>query len=205
MDVESMLRRLRASALILSFFAVALPGAKPAFAAGPDDFIRDMAKDSIESLSSERIGTEERERRFRDIIRRAFDMRIVARFALGRYWRVASKMQREEYLGLFEDYIVKTYTARFKVKNGDNFRVGKVIEINKLDKLVLSEIVQPKGQPVKMNWRVRGSSDYRIVDVIVEGISMGITQRDEFASVIRNGGGKVEDLLSALRKKTSKE
>ena len=198
-------RRIRTFALILAFFSVALPGARPAFAAGPDDFIRDMAKDAIESLADQEIDSEERERRFRDIIKRAFDMRVVARFALGRYWRVASKPQREEYLGLFEDYIVKTYAARLKLKNGKNFRVGKTLVINKLDKLVLSEIAQPKGQPVKLNWRVRGDNDYRIVDVIVEGISMGITQRDEFASVIRNKGGKLEGLLSALREKTGRK
>lgn len=189
------------TAVIIIVLAVLQSGGGSARAAGPDDFIRDMAQDSIKLLAGQEISITERERRFRDIIRRSFDIRTVARFALGRYWRIASAKERQEYLGLFEDYMVKTYAARFKVRSGKNFRVGKVLRIHKLDSLVLSEIARPKGQPVRMNWRVRGDSDYRIVDVIVEGISMGIIQREEFASVIRNSGGKVEGLLSALRRK----
>lgn len=192
------------SAVIIIVLAVLQFGTGSALAAGPDEFIRDMARRAIDSLAGQEMNIAERERRFRDVIRRAFDMPTVARFALGKHWRTATKKERHEYVGLFEDYIVKMYSVRFRVRSGSGkyFRVGKILELNKLDTLVLSEIVRPIGRPIKINWRVRGNDDYRIVDVIVEGISMGITQRAEFDSVIRSNGGKVEGLLAALRRKT---
>jgi phospholipid transport system substrate-binding protein len=61
------------------------------------------------------------------------------------------------------------------------------------------------GSKIPIHWRVRGKGDYKIVDVLVEGVSMAITQRDEFAAIIQQRDGKVEGLLKALRKKTSKK
>jgi len=179
--------------------------ATPAAAVEPDDFIRNMGREAIDSLTGRNLTQEEREERFREILQRAFDMRTIARFTLGRYWRIASQKEREEYVALFEDFIVQAYATRFKDYDGQGFEVGKVHDINEKDRLVISEIVQPNGPPIRVNWRVRGKNGLRIVDVVVEGISMGITQRDEFASVIRNSGGKIEGLLAALRKKTGKE
>ena len=72
------------------------------------------------------------------------------------------------------------------------------------DTVVRSEIVSPGFPEVRVDWRVRRTGGaYRIVDVTVEGVSLAITQRDEFAAVIRSNGGQVEGLLSALREETS--
>ncbi len=177
-------------------------GAAPATAAEPDEFIRDMGREAINSLTGRDMTTMERHTRFREILQRAFDMRTIARFTLGRYWRIASKKERDEYVALFEDFVIQAYAARFKDYHGHRFEVGKVHDINEKDRLVVSEIVQPKGPPVRVNWRVREKNGLRIIDVVVEGISMGITQRDEFASGIRNNGGQIEGLLSPPRKKT---
>ena len=77
---------------------------------------------------------------------------------------------------------------------------------------MLSEIKAKKSKPplhvkskppIRINWRVRRSENtYRVIDVVVEGVSMSVTQRDEFAAVIRRNGGKIEGLLSALERKT---
>ncbi len=179
-------------------------GAGHAMAVEPDEFIRNMGREAIASLTGQNVDQKVRKQRFRRILERAFDMRAIARFTLGRYWRIASKEERDEYVSLFEDFIVQSYALRFKDYDGENFEVGKVHDINESDRLVISEIVQPRGPPIRINWRVRGRKGLRIVDVVVEGISMGITQRDEFAAVIRSNGGKIEGLLAALRKKTGK-
>lgn len=197
-------RRFLLVTAILSVSAVLTFGTGAAPAVGPDDFIRDMGRKAIDSLTAQDMTGPEREKRFRDILRQAFDMRTIARFTLGRYWSIASKKERREYVPLLEDFIVQAYTARFKDYNGQSFQVGKVHETNAKDRLVVSTIVRSKGPPIRVIWRVRSSNGYRIVDVVVEGISMGITQRAEFAAVIRNNGGKVEGLLAALRKKTAR-
>ena len=148
---------------------------------------------------------EQRKVRFREILNRTFKLRLIARFTLGpRYWRRATKEQRTEFVRLFEDFVVMAYAARFRDFSGENFSVGNVREINSRDKLVNSKLVLKDGTVVPVHWRVRSGDTYKIIDVLVEGVSMAITQRDEFAAIINQRGGKVEGLLAALRKKTGK-
>ena len=167
-------------------------------------FVREMGKEAIDSLTSKTLTDRERETRFRSIFERSFDIPIIARATLGQYWRIATPEQRKEYVTLFEDFVVQAYAARFKDYSGESFKVGQTRVLNDREKLVSSEIIRPNDQPpVKVQWRLRGNSDYKVVDVIVEGISMLITHRDEFAAVIQQNGGKVEGLLADLRKKTA--
>jgi phospholipid transport system substrate-binding protein len=185
------------------FSVVGMLFALPVAASGPDDFVRITGKQAFNSLAG-KITNSERAKRFRDILTRSFDLPIIARFVLGRYWRVANKKQRSEYVRLFEDFIVQAYAHRFKELSGKEFHVKQTRKLTARDELVLTEIITGSGRPpIRVNWRVRGpDSKYRIVDVMVEGISMSVTQRDEFAAVIRRSGGKIEGLLVALRKKT---
>jgi phospholipid transport system substrate-binding protein len=85
-----------------------------------------------------------------------------------------------------------------------NFVVGKIRNINQRDNLVQSEMVLVDGRKIPVHWRVRNGKKFKIVDVLVEGVSMAITQRDEFSSIINQNGGKIDGLLAALRKKTGK-
>lgn len=194
--------------LCLALFAsLALPmaaGGAAAATAGADKFVRNMGKEAIDSLTSKTLSDREREARFRGIFERSFDIPVIARATLGQYWRIATAEQRKEYVTLFEDFVVQSYAARFKDYSGEAFKVGQTRALNDREMLVASEIIRPNDQPpVKVQWRLRGNSEYKVVDVIVEGISMLITHRDEFAAVIQQNGGKVEGLLADLRRKTT--
>lgn len=196
----------RRAFLALGAFAVAgMLLAGPVVAAGADDFVRSTGKRAFDSLGGE-LTNDERAKRFREILTNSFDLPTIARFVLGRYWRTAKKEQRREYVGLFEDFIVLAYSHRFKDLSGKKFHVRQVRDLSARDKLVLTEVIIDPGRPtIRVNWRVRGpNSGYRIVDVMVEGVSMSVTQRAEFAAVIRSNGGRVEGLLAALRKKIGK-
>ena len=107
-----------------------------------------------------------------------------------------------EYLRLFENMIVTTYAQRFSEYSGQELVVGKATKASERDTVVSSQIVQKDGPPVTVSWRVRsGASGMKIIDVIVEGVSMSVTQRSDFASVIQGGGGKVQALLTSLRER----
>ncbi len=177
-----------------------------AIAAGAADFVRAAGARTFESLAEE-MTEEQRADRFREILTETFDLPTIARFTLGRYWRRASKKQRDEYVKLFEEFIVQAYSHRFKDLSGRAFTVKQSRKLNARDQLVLSEIEVEKGKPpVRVNWRVRlRDKAYRVIDVVVEGVSMSVTQRDEFAAVIRSKGGKIEGLQDALRRKTGRE
>lgn len=175
-------------------------------AGGARDFIQKAADRTFNSLGEEEISDEERASRFRSLLLETFDLRAIARFTLGRYWRRASKEQRDEYVSLFEEFVILAYSNRFRDLTGKKFRINKVTKLDNKDALVQSEIVIPERPPVRVSWRVKPTADtYKIRDVAVEGISMSVTQRDEFAAVIRNNGGRVDGLIRALRKKTGRE
>lgn len=193
--------------LLASLAAVAVTFGRAAETAepGPATFINEVGQKAINSLTGPQMSDEDREARFRDILNRSFKVDLIARFTLGRYWRLATDQQKREYERLFEDFIVQAYAARFKEYSGETFSVGRVRNINDRDKLVQSTLTLKDGRQVPVHWRVRSDGSYMIVDVLVEGVSMAITQRDEFAAIINQNGGKVEGLLAALRQKTGKQ
>ena len=191
--------------LTLALGAVAISGPARAESAdsGPGRFIEDLADRALGMLTSSGISTEERNERFRSLFTGNFDVPAVGRFVLGRYWRISTEEERQQFFVLFEDLVVRTYASRFGEYSGETFHVNEVRNLHNKDAIVLSEIVRPAGgPPVRLDWRIRGpNSTYRIVDLSIEGVSMALTQRSEFSAVIQREGGKVAGLLKSLRKK----
>jgi len=190
--------------IVLLVFGVCNSPASQASSGSAEDFIREVGNEAIQSLTDKALDDQQRKDRFREILNRTFKLQLIARFTLGRYWRQATEQQQKEYESLFEDFVVLAYAARFRDYSGENFRVGNVRDINERDKLVNSALVLKDGRQIPVHWRVRGGDKYKIIDVLVEGVSMAITQRDEFAAIINQGGGKIEGLLAALRQKTGR-
>jgi len=166
-------------------------------------FIEGLADEAVQALTAEGVSREQRIDRFRELLNHNFDVPVIGKWVLGRYWRTATDAEKEEYLKLFEDYVVITYVERFDQYSGEVIKVVKSVSDPGKDALVFSEIHRPTGgEPIRIDWRVRSHSDiYKIIDVYVEGISMSQSQRKEFTSVIRANGGTVAGLLGVLRKK----
>ena len=169
--------------------------------AAAETFIADLGQQVVSTLQREDLTIEEAELQFREVFRTNFDIPTIGQFALGRYWRVASPAQREEFLILFEESVVETYARRFTEYSGQSFRVSGSRAISERDVLVSTSILNADGQLlVVIDWRVRERDPgFQIIDVVVEQVSMGVTQRSDFNAVIQRGGGKVEVLLEALR------
>ncbi len=163
-------------------------------------FIEDITKNGIEFLKNKDLNAAEKKKKFRSFLKKNFDLPTIGRFALGKYWRVASKTERKEYLNLFEDMIVDVYSKRFGEYNGQNIEVTGTQPQGKKDIRVKSKIIQKSGPDITIDWRVRKrkSGELKVIDISVEGISMSLTQRSEFASIIQRGGGKVKTLISHL-------
>lgn len=172
-------------------------------ASSPEEFVRETGARVFSSLGEEGLDTTEHTRRFRSLLNEAFDLPAITRFVLGRYWRTASDEEKTEFSSLFEKYLVQAYANRFRDLGDKKLKVLRSQELTGGQTLVMSEIDVEDSQPVKVNWRIRGAGqEFKITDVLVEGVSMSVTQRDEFASVIRQGGGRIDGLLRILRKKT---
>ncbi len=167
---------------------------------GATAFIGDMGERAIGFLSDSSMTTEQKRASFRKLLQESFDMKTIGRFSLGRYWRVASPEQRKEYQDLFENMVINVYSQRFSDYQGQNFETRGFRSDGPSDAIVTSFIVPDNGPEVQVDWRVRYKNDqYRIIDVIVEGVSMSVTQRSDFSSVIQRGGGDVQVLLNHLR------
>lgn len=165
------------------------------------DFIAQMGDRGINFLGNTAMSDDAKKAEFSKLLNESFDMTTIGRFSLGANWKVATPAQQQEYQKLFRQMIVKVYSKRFSDYEGQKFDVRSSRKDNATDSLVTSYIVPASGPEVRVDWRVRNKGGvYKVVDIIVEGVSMAQTQRADFASVIQRGGGNVETLLQQLRK-----
>src|SRR5437764_9071410 len=113
--------------------------------------------------------------RFRELFRNDFDVPGIGQFVLGRYWRSASPQEQQEFLGLFQEYIVRAYSARLAEYAGEPFRVTGARQ-NGDETVVNSEIVRQSGNRIQVDWYlISAPGHYRITDVYVGGVSMKVT------------------------------
>lgn len=167
---------------------------------GAKNFISSMGDRGINFLGNQSMSAEAKKAEFRSLLNESFDMNTIARFSLGTYWKSATPAQQQEYLRLFNNMIVKVYSKRFSEYKGQKFDVRSSRQEGGKDSIVTSFIVPNDGAQIQVDWRVRNKGgSYKVVDIIVEGVSMSQTQRSDFASVIQRGGGKVDVLLQHLR------
>jgi phospholipid transport system substrate-binding protein len=168
---------------------------------GAENFVGSMAKRALDFLGNGQQTPAQKTESFRRLLEDNYDMDTIGRFTLGRYWKIATPQQRDEYQKLFRKRVVEMYSRRFSDYKGQKFEVKGSRPDGDSDIIVNSSILPTDGSPeVMVEWRVRYKDDrYRVVDVIVEGVSMSVTQRSDFASVIQQGGGDVQVLLDHLK------
>lgn len=168
---------------------------------GAMGFVDSVGKRGIGILSNKDLSDAQRKQSFRALLNDSFDLTTIGRFALGRYWRVATSQQRGEYQRLFERMVIEVYNDRFSSYSGQQLKTESVKMVNATDVIVTTFITSPEGgEKVQVDWRVRNTGGgYHVVDVVVEGVSMSVTQRSDFASVIQRGGGDIDVLINHLR------
>lgn len=204
-----MFDRFRRVPIMFMVALVVSGGVATAHAASSEDtarartFIENLADETVRSLTAPGIDRAERHKRFRKLMRENFAFKRIAAWVMGRYWRRATAAQKSEYLKLFEDLLVLVYADRFAKYSGETLDVGRSESRGENDILVHSKIVRTNGlKPVEVAWRIFKHDDaFKIVDVMVEGLSMGLTQQKEFASVIRQNGNGVQGLIDELKKR----
>jgi phospholipid transport system substrate-binding protein len=166
-------------------------------------FINQLGNQAIEVLRAPGLTLEQRESHFRSLLAEGFDLRFIGRFVLGKYWRMATPAQRNEYLALYGEFVLQTYSARLGGYAGQSLTVVDARQASDKDVVVRTNIDRPSGPPIIAEWRVRTTGGrFRIIDVAVEGISMAVTQRSEFAAVVQRDG--IDGLLTILRARTTK-
>lgn len=190
--------------LLAAVFLTLAFNAPPAYAQSAEaKFVQGLADEAIRVLQNDSQDLAEREENFRSLLLEGFAMEKIGRFVVGRYWKQMSPDQRSDYQKLFSEWILRSYAARLGGYAGQKFIVDKANKTKQKDVFVRTRIVQAESPEIRCDWRVRKlSGNLKVIDIVVEGVSMLSTQRAEFTSVISKHGpdGLIEALSTRLSK-----
>ncbi len=202
-----MLRRsLLTTAAIL--FAGTLAPAIPAAANDPAAFVGNLGTQLEAAVNT--ATPAQRLAGFRELLDEDFDVPDLGRFVLGRFWRVFTPSEQQEFMGLFENYVVLAYSDRLSeyAADGGTLRVTRS-RPDPDGAIVSSEITRgsgawnggtPTGQPIEIDWRLTGRDGfYKVSDVIIDGLSMAANGRSELEGVVERNGGRAQAILAVMR------
>jgi phospholipid transport system substrate-binding protein len=164
-------------------------------------FISQLGTQAIQVLGPS-VSPPARLQRFRELFGADFDLPGIGQFVLGRYWRIATPEQQQQFLGLLKEYLAQAYAGRLAEYAGEQFQALTARQEGG-DTIVASQIIRNDGGKIRVEWHLVNKDGWKITDAYVAGVSMAVTERDEFASVIQQGGGQVQYLLDRLRQKVS--
>ena len=168
----------------------------------PASFVSDLASRALAPMPNEDMAAA-RQERFRQLFRQYFDVEACARSALGSYWLKATALQRQEFVGLYEDYVVIAYSTALRTLGGESFKV-LASQPDKGRVIVTSRIEINDAAPIRVDWQLNPTNrGYKVTDVIVNGISMASAQHSDLVSVIQRNNGHMPALLVALREKNA--
>ena len=183
------------------------PWTAPEVQAAPADaksFVAHIGEKAVRELTPKDISDAERVKRMRALLAEAFDVKAISKFVLGIYWRRTTEDQRAEFLKLYKTVVSHSYAGLFKKYTGETFEVIRQVSVAGGGSIVYGRIKRMNGPPVAIELQVvKKSGTYKAVDIKIEGVSMPLTHRKEYSSVIRRNRGNVAGLLSVLRKKAS--
>jgi phospholipid transport system substrate-binding protein len=195
---------------LIGFAALAVAAACAAPAAHADGdaaaFIDQLGRQATALAGDKSLDIGTRTEKLRLLLDRGFDGAAIGRFVLGKYWRSASEAERAEFITLFRDFTAVSYARRFDAYRGETLTIlGSSVQAGEgpPTAVVRSRLSRADGSVVRVDWRVRQTADgWRVYDVVVEGISMLLTQRSEFGAVIQRSGG-LDGLLQQLRRRSA--
>lgn len=180
--------------------------ADPARAQGAVGTVSAFVKNIGDKLVSVVNGPEsDREKRTKltAIIDGAVDVDGVAKFCLGRFWHSASVEQQERYIGLFHQVLVNNITAKLGEYRGVRFTMGRAQQRD--DDVVVSTVVErPNNPPTNVDWIISNPTSVpKIIDVIAEGTSLRLTQRQDYASYLSRNNNNIDALINAMRQQVA--
>jgi phospholipid transport system substrate-binding protein len=194
------------SVTALLILAAAVPSGAdvPKGATDARSMIQDLGSQAIDALRPS-MPPAQRVAVFRELLNKDFDLADAARFALGPYGRELTPMQQREFMALYRDALAGTYAEQLSQYAGQPFNVTGERRTGG-ETIVSSEVDQPGGQHVNIDWQV-AQRDGRLVitDVMVDGVSQKLAQRQEFSGIIQRNGGQPAAVIAALRQQLQQE
>lgn len=172
-------------------------------AAKAENFVKNVTAEGIEDIINANVSQVEKDARFAKLFNQALDLDFIGQFVLGRNWKVATPEQRKEFIKVYRQLNVSTWSKRFDEFKGKNFVFKGTSPSNSKGQVFVNSIVpMDQGEPAKVVWRVREKNgSYKIVDIIIENVSLAITARNEYTAFIKNNPGGIDALIANLKSK----
>ena len=170
----------------------------------PGAYVIEITKNAINTLTDESIDQKKKETKFGELFDKNFDIPSISRFVLGKYWKQASLDQKKNFIKAFRNYVVKTYSSRFNEYSGEQLKlINFENESNPKIFIVHTALERQDAPPIIVDWRIgKKKNNFVILDIIIEGISLAVTQRSEFVSVIELNEGSIDRLIYILKEKS---
>ena len=188
--------------LLAGLSAMPLLAAAPALA----DTNGDRAAAFIKTTSDLILGAmrgagsaEERRRILGPIIDKSLDVDGLAKFCLGRFWRTATPDQQQRYTAVFHQVLIGNITSKLGEYQDVRLTIGRSKQQDDLD-LVSSSVERPNNPPTTVDWVVADAAgNPKVIDVVAEGTSLRLTQRQDYASYLTHNNNDVDKLIDAMR------
>ena len=191
--------------IFAALFAFASTAKAEPNAAKAENFVKETTQKGIVEIINSDVSQAERYARFEKLFNSALDLNFIGKFVLGRSWRTASATQREKFIDAYRKLNVKTWSKRFDEFKGKEFIFKGTSPSSSPDQIFVNSIVpMENAQPATVAWRVRETDGkFKIVDIIIENVSLAQTSRTEYSSFIKEKG--VDGLIADLEKKIAQE
>jgi phospholipid transport system substrate-binding protein len=153
-------------------------------------FVEQVAKDALSVIQNDKLNVQSKQQKLERLFIHNIYIDWISRFVLGKHWRKATDDQKERYRVNYRKFLLSNYVSRFREYSGETFYITDTREDGKRKYLVTMEIARPGDkQPIIIDYRVRETNgDYKIFDMVIEGISLIASQRSEFNAVISLDG-----------------
>ena len=184
--------------LVISICILFVP--KYVFAIEPDVFIQSTVNRAANTLSGN-FTKQERIEKLKDIARETVDIEGISLYSLGVHRKTITEEQLIRYKKVFRSYFLKSFSSRLAEYTNPEIDVYSKKKINDKYTIVLSKLVETQSRPeVKIDWRVytKNPNNLLIRDLIIEGLSLARTQKEEFSSIINSNDGDIEALIKNL-------
>ena len=167
----------------------------------PKDFVQSTIDKASEILSSE-SSKDEKIVQLRDIAKNTVDIRGIGFYSLGSHRKSLDSDQKKEYLKIFEQYFLKSFSSRLAEYSDPKIRVDSQEKLNEKYTMVSSTLLAGEDKPeVKIDWRIvtKDPNNPLIIDVVIEGVSLAKVQKEEFNSIIQSNDGDIKVLFTTLQ------
>ena len=168
----------------------------------PDIFVQSTVNRASQTLSKD-ISKKEKMLELQELAKDTVDIKGIGFYTLGKYRKEISDDQKVQYSELFEDYFLKSFSSRLSEYSNPKINVISKDKKNEKYTIVSSILVATKDRPeVKIDWRIYTKNPDKplIRDLIIEGLSLARTQKEEFASIIKSNNGNIDALFESLKK-----